>query len=193
MTQGQFQIPQSSEVPMDSFTELETDTFFVNQEIIESERRYEEIKQLEQEIEALRANATEAHLPRLSRIHRARQAVTSFFVTNTVPRSLKDNLIEVESVIGGNILEKQQGIISQRFWFHDGDWFYEVHDAIGPMVARYRFEDDELIKIDGARNIPLVKTAEIDEAANIEHMVQLYHREITVQLYSRKDDYDLAA
>lgn len=161
---------------------------FDTTEIQEMLSAFDTVKAIENRIDSYRQSATEANLPKKTRVERAREAVTNLFMTNAVPKTLHDRLVEVESVIGGNVLPINPGTVSQRFWYQQGDWFYEVHDSVGPMVARYQFIHGSVAKlVDGK----LVHLAE-GEAETIYNTVPQYHDAIS-ELYISKDDVDLAA
>lgn len=81
-----------------------------------------------------------------------------------------------------------------RFWFLDGDWYYEVNDAVGRMVARYQFTDNDAIKLVEGVPTPFVKddARGIDEKANLLKMIPLFH-EAVLKEQSKQSDFDLAA
>lgn len=77
MASGQFQIP-SQERPIDTQMIQEIESSFAVDDIQEMNEQlssYEAVKDIEQKIEKYRANATEANLPKLSAVERARSAV----------------------------------------------------------------------------------------------------------------------
>ena len=111
------------------------------------------------------------------------------FSLSKKPLSLEDRLIEVESQIGGQLLTTTPGVTFQRFWYHKGDWFYEVHDKKGKMVARYQFDDDFAYKLVDGKEVEFAP----GEEARLVEMIGRYHAEVKRQLYSNKADYDLAA
>jgi hypothetical protein len=191
MASGQFQIP-SQERFVDSSTIQEIESSFDArdvQEMNEQRSPYEVVKDIEQKLESYRANATEANLPKLSAVDRARSAVTNLFVSSSAPRTVHDKLVEAESIIGGSQLGTHPEIISQRFWYHQGDWFYESHDATGPMVARYQFIDGQAHKLVDGKPYYFAD----GEIQNLYRTIELYHDQVFLQLYASKNDYDLTA
>lgn len=79
MASGQFQIP-SFEQPVDPQTIQEVESAFDprdSQEMNEQVSSYEAVKGIEQKLEYYRAHATEANLPKLSAVDRARSAVAA--------------------------------------------------------------------------------------------------------------------
>lgn len=112
----------------------------------------------------------------------------NLFTSNATRQSLHDKLVEAESVIGGTLFKKAVGISQQRFWYHQGDWFYETHDAVGPMVARYQFVNGQAHKLVEGK---LVHFAD-GELDNLHRMIQLYHDCVYTQLYAPRNNLDLA-
>ncbi|MDB5179377.1 MAG: hypothetical protein JWN12_9 [Candidatus Saccharibacteria bacterium] len=113
----------------------------------------------------------------------------ALFTSNTTQQSLHDRLVEIESVIGGNLFPKPAGVTKQRFWYHQGDWFYETHDAVGPMVARYQFANGQAHKLVDGKPIAFAE-GEID---NLHKMIQRYRDEVYAQLYAPRNDTRVAA
>jgi len=158
------------------------------QEMNERLSSYEVVKEIERKIEFYRANATEENLPKQTALERASSALANI-LNNNAPRTLHDKLVEAESRIGGSKVGSQPGIISQRFWYHQGDWYYESDDANGSVVARYQFVDGQAHKlIDGKPQY----FAE-GEIQNLHQTIELYHQEVYMQLYASQNDFDLAA
>jgi len=189
MDNNQFHIP-SLEVQASPELIQEVESALDTPEIRELLSAFDEVKMIENRIDSYRSMATEANLPKKTRVERARDAVTNLFSTNAIPRTLHDKLVEAESTIGGSprVLPSAPGVVNQRFWYQQGDWFYEVHDSVGPMVARYQFIDGSIAKlVDGK----LVQLAE-GEAETIYKIIPQYHDAIS-ELYISKDDLGLAA
>jgi hypothetical protein len=113
----------------------------------------------------------------------------NLFTSGSAKQSLHDRLVEAESIIGGGLFKKPDGVLEQRFWYHEGDWFYESHDVNGPVVARYQFINGQVIKLVEGR---LVHFAE-GEVTNLHKMIELYHDKVYEQLYAPKNDLSLAA
>lgn len=197
MDQGQFQIP-FQERESDSQIIQEIESSFAVQTVQSMEHlisSYEVVKDIEQKLQHYRTNATEAALPKQSAVVRARFAVMTVFVTNSAPRSLHDRLIEAESYIGVEHLKDEPGIVRRRFWYQEGengregDWFYEVHDTVGPMVSRYQFINGETHKLVGGQQVYFAD-GEID---SLHDMIQNYHDQVSVRLYTEQSDFDRAA
>lgn len=191
MASPQFQIPPQ-EIYVDPQTIEGIDSILSPAEITaleqqETDRRYEDIKKIEQDIEALRKAADEDNLPQKSALDRALEALT-LVVSKNGPKTLDDRLVDAESEIGGQLFAKEPGIIKQRFWYHENDWFYEVVDAQGAMVARYQFTDGWAYKLVDGRAIAF---AEGEEAALVA-TARSYFTAIQTKLYPNKADYDLA-
>ena len=192
----QFQVPHQSEPQVEPEVVSQLDPEQYDAEFLKKveaiyESRYKFIKDMEKDISRRRSEAGEDSLPKQSMADRALEGVMNVFSKIKAPMSLDDKLVEAESKIGGELLPTNPDVIRQRFWFHGGDWFYEVHDSKGPMVARYQFDDDFSYKlVDGKE----VEFAEGEEARLIE-LVGLYYEQIKLQLYpdKSKSDYDLAA
>jgi len=112
-----------------------------------------------------------------------------FTSTGTRQGSLHDRLVEIESAIGGTLFKKPAGVLEQRFWYHEGDWFYETRDITGPMVARYQFKDGQAHKIVAGKPVAFAA----GEIENLHKMIQVYHDQVYTQLYSKQNDVSLAA
>lgn len=116
----------------------------------------------------------------------------SLFTSNTTQPTLHDKLVEAESIIGGKLFAKPAGVLEQRFWYHQGDWFYETRDAVGPMVARYQLVNGQAHKLVEGK---LVHFAD-GELDNLHQMIQLYRDRVYTQLYAPQapqNDFGLAA
>ena len=185
MDNGQFQIPEQEMIQ-------EIESSFRPVEVNEMEAQpsvYEVVKQRENSIDLSRSEATEANLPKLSPIERARAAVTSVFVTNNAPRTLKDKLVEAERASFSETLKSTPGIISQRFFYHDGDWFYETQDSIGSMVARYQFAGGQAHKLVEGRPTAFAE----GEVQNLYKMTELYYEHVMATMYTSQNESDLTA
>lgn len=186
MDNNQFHIPLSEHSASPELIQ-NSESVFDSPETKESLGAFEYVKAIEQRIDTFRASATEANLPPETRIMKARKKVTNLFTVNSAPKSLHDELIEVESEIGGALLPTGPGVMSQRFWYQQNDWFYDVHDTAGSMVARYQFTYDSVIKLVDGRPTYLAD----GETEAIYKTIPLYYDAIS-ELYS-KDDFGLAA
>lgn len=139
------------------------------------------IQDIQTGIEALRAHADEATIPRF-RVARLFRFVTQLFVANRSADTLEKRLIDVESEIGGELLTKPEGIQTQRFWYHGGEWFYEAVDALGPMYARYIVTEQGFSKIVNGQWAPLTS----DEEAYLVAAIGIYDENIRQELYFRE-------
>lgn len=187
MDNNQFHIPSSEYAHSPESIQYSESTFDISEKS-ESLSYFDHVKIVERYIDTYRSAATEANLPMKTRVEKARETVTNLFTTNTVPRSLHDRLVEVESVIGGNILPAGKSVLSQRFWYQENEWFYEVHDAVGPMVARYQFVNESITKLVDGKPVNLAQ----GEADTIYKTIALYYDAVS-ELYISKEDLRLAA
>ena len=164
---GQYQIPQSNTPSV-----LIEDTV-VKSSIIDNRR----IKELEQDIIAFRNNASEIHVPR-SRRTKFREAVAV-----SARKSLYERLVEQESIMGGTLFGAQHPSISRRFWFHEGDWFFEHNDGIAPVVARYQITEAAAYKLVEGREHPFAD----GELSRLFEAITTYHATIRDTLYRQSD------
>jgi hypothetical protein len=186
MDNSQFQIPIRELIPTPELIQ-DVESIFDTPEIRELLSAFDEIKAIEQSIETLRSSATELNLPNRTRIELIRETVARLFVTNNAPKTLEAKLIEVEATRSKAILPNAPHILSQRLWYHQGDWFYELHDVIGPMVARYQFIDGSAAKLIDGKLVPFAD----GEADSLYKVVPLYH-DVISEMYSTKADGSLA-
>lgn len=187
MDNSQFHIPSHEYASTPEVSHV-VEAPFDTSEIPELLSAFDEIKAIERSIESYRASATEANLPKRTRIELVRETVASFFVTNAAPKTLEAKLIEAEAFRSVSILPSAPHILSQRLWYQQGDWFYELHDSVGPMVARYQFINGSAAKLVDGKLVPFAA----GETENLYKVVLLYH-EIISELYISKDDHVLAA
>ncbi|HJM04664.1 MAG TPA: hypothetical protein QF549_03485 [Candidatus Saccharimonadaceae bacterium] len=138
------------------------------------------------EIEAMRLAADETTIPRY-RLSRIFESVTRRFVVNRAPAPLMTRLIDAESEIGASLLPLPNGKKSHRFWYHEGDWFYETVDALGPMVARYTVGEKGIEKLVDGSPVQLHDgdPGQMGEEERLLVMIGLYREEIERQLYKR--------
>ncbi len=173
-----FQFPQSPE--------MQPSVVF-SPEVMTEPTWVEEIKEIEQGIEQLRSNADATTIPRYG-VRRYFAAVTHRLLSTAPNETLSRRLIDIESEIGGRITRFFDGTHSEardktarRFWYHGGDWFYEVTDQQGPMVSRYQVSPRGLDKLDGAKQVPLAD----GEYDSFRQLVPLYYQAIKAELYER--------
>lgn len=182
---GQYTIPTSSENPSDEERRLVSSPHSFEQEpVIAPYARY---KQIEQDIETLRANATEATLPRSVKM-RIMNLVT------TTPRPLVERLVEEESIIGGRLFQQGPSVLRQRFWYHLGDWFFERvergREGDERVVIHNQIREDGVHKLIDGREFAF----DSDELERFLPAIEQYRDRIVEELYTdSRDSYDLAA
>lgn len=142
---------------------------------------YEEIKDLELEIEEMRALATESSVLRYESKNTIKRWTRHLALIAKQPAPLEHRLVEIESKIGGDMLQKPAGIISQRFWFHGGDWFYEMTDEKGPLTVRFHVTNDRIYKLVGGKATAFSES----EARNLLNTIPLYFKAICRELYEK--------
>jgi hypothetical protein len=172
------------EMPADLQLVQEVESAFAGTEQNEQSGPHTHVTLIEAGIESLRRAATEENIPKSTAVDRARDALSKvLFPNKSRPVTLIDRLVEHESRIGGQKLKSAEGIISQRFWYHEGYWHYEETDVLGPMVARYQVVDGYLKKVDGATIIDFYKDEHVNEEANVLTMIRHYYAQIQQELY----------
>lgn len=172
------------ELPVDPQLVQEVESAFVGFEQNEQQGPHAHVTLIEANIESFRRSATEENIPKSTAVDRAREALSKvLFPSKSRPVTLIDRLVEHESRIGGQKLKSAEGIVSQRFWYHEGYWHYEETDVLGPMVARYQVIDGYLKKIDGATVIDFYKDDQVNEEANVLDMIHQYYDQIQQELY----------
>ncbi len=195
MTPDQFQIPNSLEESIDPELVRAVEEVFEPFEVAEASA-YTDIKTIEAELSAFHSLATDENLPELSLVDRVLDLAIQA-LSKSKQRTLDDKLVDAESLLSAKLFGERDDVVSQRFWHHDGDWFYEVKDSVGIMVARYQFTEATSFKIVDGLPTHFVKTAELDEKANVVKMIHAYHalmqREMYANLSPNKDNFDLAA
>lgn len=140
----------------------------------------QEVKQIEQSIEALRATADATTIPRYG-VRRYFAAMAQRLIASLSNESLARRLVDIESEIGGQLLPAVEGVKSQRFWFYEGDWFYETIDQKGAMHARYQAVGNELEKLVNGKPVSLAE----GEQDHFIQLVPLYYQAIKDELYER--------
>lgn len=176
------ELPEQADTQRDAFGRV-----LERPETAEQGGRYTAIKAYEVRIEELRRQADATILPRylLSRLF---EPVASRILPRTSPEDMERKLVDAESEIGGQQLKPLPGILSQRFWYYKGHWYYEAVDQAGPVHASYKINDDTIEKIVQGRLVQL----EDGEHESLLRNVPEYYHNIAEKLYGR-DDYDLAA
>lgn len=179
MNNGQYTIPQGfHEQPQPAEAFFESPAAPRSPESAETVL-FERIKDIERGVEVLRSQADETTIPRY-RLARIFQSVTERFISNRQAESLEKRLVDIESDIGGSLLPALPGIISQRFWYYGGGWFYEAVDDKGPMYAMYQFSEQGLEKLVNGQPVPLAENEDMHIIATI----GLYDEAVRSKLYN---------
>lgn len=184
---AQFNIPTSFEQKGD-----ENRSILSEQQAEIISKPFEKFKNIESHIESMRANATEANLPRLVKI---KMRVMELFTSK--PRSLEERLIEEESAIGGRIFAKDSSTFEQRFWFQSGDWFYErirqAEKSEVREVIHYRLTDSSVHKMIDGREFFINPS----EVSTLLLAIEAYDGAVEKELYGQasepRDSFELAA
>lgn len=185
MDNGQFTIPGTPELSNNEQIRRDVDAIFDGPE--RQAPSFARYKQVERDIEAMRSSMTEADLPRSVKMR-----VLELFTST--PRSLEERLIEEESRIGGELFAQDPSVTAQRYWLHQGEWFHERYydsaaEADSRVVIRYQLTNDSAHK--------LVKGVEHSfDDGEIQRLLQAidsYYTRVQRELYTKKDDYGLAA
>lgn len=174
---GQYVIPN-----YESASEPEPRSFEVPQvsaeEPAEVSEKYRRYKEIENSIKAMRSTATEETLPRSAKVK-----VLELFTAT--PRPLQDRLIEEESVIGGQLFARDASVLWQRFWCHDGDWFFARLNRMPNQpdtqtVIHYQIKDNSIYKFVGGREY----LAGEDESEVLTSAIDTYYEKIQQKLYT---------
>jgi hypothetical protein len=140
---------------------------------------YEKIKDIELEIEEMRALATEATILNYQSKNAIKRWTRHLALVAKKPSSLESRLVDIESEIGGKLSHMPAGIISQRFWFHGGDWFYALTDSNGSTSIRFHVSDDRIFKLVGGKAVAFSEA----EAQNLIQTIPLYFDAIRRDFY----------
>ena len=140
---------------------------------------YEKIKDIELEIEEMRALATESTILNYQSKNTIKRWTRHLTLISKKPGSLESRLVDIESEIGGKLSQMPAGIISQRFWFHGGDWFYALTDANGLSSIRFHVSDDRIFKLVGGKAVAFSEA----EAQNLINTIPLYFDAIRRDFY----------
>lgn len=169
MKNDQYQIPRTPETnPSPQFSA----------ELPQSPEWHQQIKGIEAEIEQMRQAADASVL----QAEGVRGILAGLSLGRLSDEELLKKFIEAESRIGGRVAPTPEGVISQRFWYHDnGDWFYEAVDRLGVMYARYHTGNGKLEKLVGGRTVALAEGEHRDFVA----LSQLLHRALKDEFYER--------
>lgn len=173
---GQFIIPTTQEALAETARSFE-----YGSPAPESTRsRIEEYYEIRDKVEQYRQSATEATLPRSTRMRVAE-------VFNLTPRPLEERLVEEESAIGGKLFQKNEAVVYQRFWYYAKDWFFERLERHASedvrTVMQYHIDDTGIHKIIDGSEYPI----DTEEQTRLLLATEQYERAIQRELY------DLAA
>lgn len=197
MAEAHYQFPQTTETNVDPQLINEIESAFVDVETGEQLRPYAFVKEIEAEIQAWHATIDPTALP--DRIEyesdlggvllgneEARENVKAYH--NRVDRARR----ALARILALN--PNSEVPVRERFWFVEGDWFYERIDGPGSMVARYYFTDNEAVKLVHGLPVPFAKDEArgIDEKANLLKLIPLFRRAV-VKKQPQQSDFDLAA
>jgi len=150
-----------------------------NDHVSDTSFRYEKIKDIELEIEEMRALATEATILRYQSKNTIKRWTRHLALVAKQPEAIERRLVDIESEIGGKLSYLPAGILSQRFWFHGGDWFYEMTDLQGSSSVRFHVSDDRIFKLVGGRAVAFSEA----EAQNLLQTIPLYFDAIQREFY----------
>ena len=187
MANAQFVIPGTLENKTLKYTDQEVDQAFsevVAQNPELQKTPYSEILDKQVDLEELRAFATEANLPRT-----LSQRIMSLFAP--APRPLDERLVDAESKIGGEIFFGENAeAVSARFWYFEGDWFFERNYANdGYKVIRYQVFENSMHKLYDGVEYPFSE----GEQGTLLDAIHRYHDTVSRNLYGVSKDYALAA
>jgi hypothetical protein len=146
---------------------------------------------LGEDIERTRANANLSQIVP-ERQHGFRAAIVAL-IGMQFPKSAKDfdvrDLIEVESRIGGEIVDNNHAVEERRFFYEkDHNWFYIqiFKDSRGVETihgTRYEVNDDHVLRIvNGAEHAPI----EPDEMQRFSAATVEYHKRIVREVYQQE-------
>lgn len=162
---GQYHMPQSAPITPPS-----------------TERgRYEAIKDIELEIEEMRALASDGIIVRYESKNTIKRWTKHLSLVVKQTGSIESRLVEIESQIGGRVLQRPAHVVSQRFWFHGGDWFYESSDGQSSLFARYHISDDRIYKLVQGKAIAFSEA----EANHLLQIIPLYFQAVCRDLYEK--------
>ena len=165
-------------IPM--YPEREADSLLTEQ-TTEPERqgpRFAWAHAIQEEIQAMRDTADESVLIR-DRISRLFRSVTQKIITPAPGYSLERALVDRESEIGGSLFPPENSMVSRRFWYFDGDWYFEEREAKQSFVARYTLYGESIEKLVHGRPVAIEPQEEVALVAAI----PLYKQRIESELY----------
>ena len=139
---------------------------------------YAWVHTVQQDIENLRAEADESVLIR-DRIARLFRSVTQKLVAPAPGYTLERALIERESEIGASLFGGLAEGVTRRFWYYEGDWYFEERAPKAASVARYTVYEDSIEKLVHGRPV----TLEPSETHALITAIPLYKARIEHELY----------
>lgn len=174
MEPGQFQLPTNPEI-----TRRTDEAFVVHPELDPSTDRLRRIKQIERDVERLRAEADPTIIPRDT----VKRIVG--FVTGRAPdEDIERRLVDIEREEGGALLPSDDGV-KRGFWYHDGRWLYDeqLPAERSTYVVQYDIDPETgIAKLHRGRLVPIAQ----DEAENLLTAIPLYHERIRTNIYDRR-------
>lgn len=146
---------------------------------------------LGEDIERTRARADMGQL--VPERHRGLRGAIVSLIGMQLPKATKDfdvrDMIEIESRIGGEIVDNEHAIEERRFFYEkDHNWFYiqifKDHRGVETIHGtRYEVNDDHVLRIvNGAEHAPV----ERDEMQRFAAATVEYHKRITREVYRRE-------
>ena len=169
----------------------ELDRIFIVQDIIEKARQDKLASQ-----------------PQTVAVHPLMRAFNVLLTTdNQVNRLTEADLIDLESRVGGNILDGASGKTSEgmerRFFYYDrdnndgnGDWFFistvTLAGKTSRAVTRYQVHNNGVLKSNDGKGHGFLTG---DELENFVRITELYESTVLADIYQQttKSEYDLAA
>lgn len=118
------------------------------------------------------------------------KGILSSLVLN--PRPLEQRLIDLESRIGGEIFYGKGHPLaaSCRFWYFEGDWFFEQHyQNTGYQVIRYQVFENSIHKLFNGIEQPF----NVGEKETLIRAIKKYHTIVSEELYGVPSNTALAA
>ena len=174
MEPGQFQLPTTPEM-----TRRTDETFAVRPELAPPTDRLRRAKEIERDVERLRAEADPTIIPR-----DAVERIVGFVTGRAADEDMERRLVDIEREEGGALLPSDDGA-KRGFWYHDGRWLYDeqLPAERNAYVVQYDIDPETgIAKLHRGRTVPLAQ----DEAENLLTAIPLYHERIQTNIYDRR-------
>jgi|GEM_PF-6562450 len=215
MANGQFTIPEAFRQPAPepdrNYEAQQTEAFSVQPDIQQSTPEthptpFHFIKEIEDRLDSYRYTAIEIEEAKRPWLKSMKSLILA-------PKPIMAELIEKESIIGGQLLQKIDSHHELRFWSEGHEWFFGWTDGKGVTITNsavhYQVTDSHIQKSYQGRIVPFAPGEEeyfINAVQAYEHAVmhELYpFDEALIELMAKsdyniddlanKDDFDLAA